>query len=185
MSKKSNSNEVTLPFKIKLTGGEYHAEVKDDNGKKWNGIGDTPNNAIRNLLNNIDIKSQKDEESQTMVWIELNYNKALELSLSLGNSLGNEARLIEFSTKGLSIKTGETIESLEQKLRILCTFGIVKHISGDFGDPYVKWVFLWDYKMQRYELEQRLKAIELDKRKTQKRLDVVNNEALKFESVTR
>jgi len=175
----SKKEEITLPFKIKIIDNSYHVEVKDDNGKKWNGIGDTPNNAIRNLLNNIDIKNQKDEEAGVLKWIELNYNNALVTAIHLGNCLGNDSKLLEFTARGLSLKTGESIEDVCTRLELLSTFGLVKMLAGERDDPYSKWMFIWDDKIKKYELEQRLKQLDFDRRKIQKRIDTINNSLTK------
>ena len=173
------SEQDNYRIKVKKVNGEYVSEFIDKYNKKWNGAGNTQFSAIRNLFSNIEIKQEKDEQSAVIKWLEINYQKGVDLTIYFGKCLGDEAKLLEFTTKGLSLRINESIEETELKLSLLSTFGFIKDISmseSNAGDPYRKWLINWLPQIRRSELETKLKEIDFEKKKLQKKIDLVNKE---------
>ncbi len=164
-----------IEISIKVDNERFNCEMVDRDGKKWNGTGLNITESVCNLMQNIEIKAQKDKEKEVLKLYVLNYDKAVKIALFFGKSLGEEAKLLDFTPMAIHLKTNINIVDIVTQLNFLKVYGIVSETSKrvDVSEQHKKFKINWSV-FELEALKDELKTIEERKKIVLKKIEIAS-----------
>lgn len=165
--KKNLPTEFHLEIDIKKSEEEENTwkAVMKDKDMTWEGEAETPMNAVKSMLNNIELFNIKDETKKMQRFMVLNFDSAKALILQIKDILGYMGN-DWFTVYQITVKTGQQKQEIEKKLLMLQTYGLLE-IDRPFGTIGQRWKIV--------------KSQELQKEILQRRLDIAKNEVEQVE----
>ncbi len=153
--KEEKSESFHLEIDIeKLDETTWKAKMPDGE-KIWEGVNETPMNAIRTMIDNIELDSIKDEKEKARRYMILHFDDAKALVLQIKDILG-KAGDDWFTVYQLTVKTGMQKQELVTKLSMLNTFGLLD-IDRPIESIGQRWKIVKSRELQVEILNKRIK----------------------------
>lgn len=164
-----------IEISVKADNERFNCEMIDNDGKKWNGTGLNVTESVCNLMQNIEIKAQKDKEKEVFKLYALNYDKAVKIALFFGKSLGEKSKMLEFTPMGIHLKTNIDISDIITQLNFLKVYGIVSEtlMRVDVSEQHKKFKINWNV-FELEALKDELKTIEEHKKIVLKKIEIAS-----------